>query len=214
MVSTVLCYGDSNTWGAATVARPDQRYAPAERWPGVMRKALGRSWIVIEEGLNGRTTVSDDPVEGAWKNGVPYLLPCLNTHKPLDVVLIMLGTNDLKQRFNKSAWEVAEGAGVLVQLVKTAAAGRNAGTPQIVLMAPAPFQNKLPLHAEMFAGAVPKSRELAKFYQAVAEREGVNFFDAGTVMKSSKVDGFHLDLDAHASLGAAMADQVRSVASN
>lgn len=212
MANTVLCYGDSNTWGAATVPRPDQRYAADERWPGVMRKALGRDWTVIEEGLNGRTTVSDDPIEGAWKNGAPYLLPCLQSHAPLDVVLIMLGTNDLKARFNKTPWEVAEGVGALVQIVKKAAAGRNAGTPRIVVMAPAPFQNKLPLHAEMFAGGIEKSHHLAKYYQAVAEREGVQFFDAGKVMKSSKVDGFHLDPEAHAALGAAMAEVVAGLA--
>src|SRR5260221_11679343 len=110
MMRSILCYGDSNTWGAATVARPDNRYAPNERWPGVLRTALGADWLVIEEGLGGRTTVSDDPVE--WnpdKNGARLLPVCLHTHKPLDVVAIMLGTNDLKDRFHKSPWEVAQG---------------------------------------------------------------------------------------------------------
>jgi lysophospholipase L1-like esterase len=212
MTNTVLCYGDSNTWGAATVERPDQRYAPDERWPGVMRRALGSDWLVIEEGLNGRTTVNDDPVEGLWRNGASYLLPCLQSHKPIDVLLIMLGTNDLKLRFGKSAWEIAEGIGVLAQMAKAAAIGRSGGTPEIVLMAPAAFRPKLPFHAELFAGAIPKSKELAKFYKAVAEREGVRFFDAGTVMKSSRYDGFHLDPEAHASLGTAMAKVVAKLA--
>jgi len=211
-MKTVLCYGDSNTWGAATVPRPDNRYGPEERWPGVMREALGGGWMVIEEGLGGRTTVSDDPVEGPWKNGAAYLRACLHTHKPLDVVLVMLGTNDLKQRFGKSAWEVAAGAGVLVDMVKAEAVGRNGGTPEIVLMCPPPFQKKLPMHAELFAGAVEKSRELAPHYRAVAETAGVRFFDTGKVMKSSKVDGFHLDPDAHAALGKAMAAEVAGLA--
>ncbi|HZP19711.1 MAG TPA: SGNH/GDSL hydrolase family protein [Bauldia sp.] len=210
-MKTVLCYGDSNTWGYATEPRPDNRYGPGERWTGVLAHALGRGWRVIEEGLNGRTTVSDDPVEGLWKNGATYLLACLNSHMPLDAVVIMLGTNDLKARFGKSAWEVAQGAGVLVRLVRTAAVGRNGGAPEIVLVAPAPFRDRLPLHADMFAGAIPKSKELARHYKAVAELEDVHFFDAGSVMKSSKVDGFHLDPDAHASLGKALASVVKQL---
>src|SRR5438477_6662843 len=86
MIRSVLCYGDSNTFGSATVDRPDGRYGPDERWPGVLRTALGSGWLVIEEGLGGRTTVSDDPVEGVDKNGRTYLYPCLRTHRPLDVV--------------------------------------------------------------------------------------------------------------------------------
>ena len=78
----------------------------------------GREWMVIEEGLGGRTTVSDDPIEGAEKNGKTYLYPCLMSHRPLDVVVIMLGTNDLKARFNKTAWEIAAGVGVLVDIVQ------------------------------------------------------------------------------------------------
>ena len=135
---TVLCYGDSNTYGHATVDRPDGRYAPDERWTGVLAAALGPQWKVIEEGLGGRTTVSDDPIEGAEKNGRTYLYPCLMSHRPLDVVVIMLGTNDLKARFNKTAWEIAAGVGVLVDIVKTAAAGRNEGVPEILVVSPPP----------------------------------------------------------------------------
>ena len=208
MTKTVLCYGDSNTWGAATVARPDQRYAPDERWPGVLRAALGSGWLVIEEGLNGRTTVNDDPVEGIDKNGRTYLYPCLMTHKPLDVVLLMLGTNDLKARFNKTAWEIAEGVAALVTIIQGAAAGRNGGKPEIVVMSPAPSLKKLPLHADMFAGAYEKSQAAAGYYRAVAERLGVHFFEAGKVIKSSHGDGFHLDPDAHLALGKAMAAEI------
>ena len=205
MIRTVLCYGDSNTFGHATVERPDMRYGPDERWPGVMRAALGPSWLVIEEGLNGRTTVSDDPVEGIEKNGRTYLYPCLMSHKPLDVVVIMLGTNDLKARFGKSAWEIAEGVGALVKITLAAAAGRNGGAPKILVVSPPPILKKLPLHAEMFDGAYPKSQEMAKRYADLARLHGVSFFDAGKAAKSSKVDGFHLDPHAHAGLGKAIA---------
>lgn len=205
---SVLCYGDSNTWGAATVSRPDDRYAPDERWPGVLRAELGAGWLVIEEGLGGRTTLTDDPVEGADKNGRTYLLPCLRSHRPLDVVAIMLGTNDLKQRFNKSAWEIAQGVGVLVDIVKAAGVGRGGGTPEIVVVCPAVVLDRLPLHGDMFAGAPAKSRDLAKHYAAVAAERCVRFLDAGTVIKSSAHDGFHLDPEAHLALGRAVAAEI------
>jgi lysophospholipase L1-like esterase len=205
-MKSVLCYGDSNTWGAATVARPDDRYAPDERWPGVLRAALGTDWLVLEEGLGGRTTVSDDPVEfNPDKNGARFLPVAMHTHKPLDVVAIMLGTNDLKARFNKSAWEIAQGVGVLLDLVKAAGVGRNGGTPEIVVICPPLVLDRLPLHADLFVGAPAKSRDMAKQYKAVADERGVRFFDAGSVAKSSVVDGFHLDPDAHLAIGKAVA---------
>ena len=209
MKKTILCYGDSNTWGFATVPRPDNRYAPDERWPGVLRASLGPDWSVIEEGLNGRTTMHDDPVEGAYRNGATYLLPCLLTHKPLDVVVVMLGTNDLKARYNASAWEIAQGVGVLVTTILSNPIGRNEGVPRVLVVAPPPTLSKFPSHAEMFAGAWPKSKELAKQFKAVADLHGVAFLDAGKVAKSSKVDGFHLDPDAHAAIGKAVAAEVR-----
>ena len=213
-MKTILCYGDSNTWGAATVARPDQRYAYEERWPGVSQKSLGTDWMVFEEGLGGRTTVSDDPVEfDPNKSGARYLPPCLHTHKPLDVVAIMLGTNDMKARFNKSPWEIAQGVGVLVGLVKSAVAvGRNGGAPKILVICPPVILDHLPLHADLFAGAPAKSREIAKYYKAVADLHGVAFFDAASVVKSSPVDGFHFDPDAHVTLGKAVAGIVQKLA--
>jgi lysophospholipase L1-like esterase len=211
-MKSVFCYGDSNTFGAATVERPDGRYGPSERWPGVLRAALGSEWLVIEEGLGGRTTVSDDPVEGLDKNGSTYLMPCLRSHRPLDVVVIMLGTNDLKARFNKTAWEIAAGVGALVEIVKSAAIGRNEGVPQILVVSPPVILERLPNHADMFAGAFPKSKEMASRYARMAKDKGVRFFDAGTVIKSSAIDGFHFDPDAHAALGKAIAAEVAKLA--
>ncbi|MBN8997541.1 MAG: SGNH/GDSL hydrolase family protein [Rhizobiales bacterium] len=205
MTRTVLCYGDSNTFGHATVPRPDGRYGPEERWPGVLRAALGAGWYVIEEGLGGRTTVSDDPVEGAERNGRTYLYPCLMSHKPLDMVIIMLGTNDLKHRFGKSAWDIAEGMAALATITRSAAAGRNGGAPEVILVSPPPILRKLPGFEDLFEGAYAKSQDMAKRYQAVADRLGIRFFDAGKVAKSGKADGFHLDPEAHAALGRALA---------
>lgn len=210
---SLLCYGDSNTWGSATVARPDGRYGRDERWPGVLRAALGPDWLVTEEGLGGRTTVSADPVEGAEKNGLAYLLPCLHSHKPLDVVVVMLGTNDLKARFGKSPWEVAAGVAKLVELARQPQFGPAGKPPAVLVVSPPPFQPLTEAHAGMFAGAVEKSPHLAAEFRKVAAAAGVHFFDAGSVIRSSKVDGFHLDPDAHAALGKAIAAEVARIAS-
>jgi lysophospholipase L1-like esterase len=205
MQKTVLCYGDSNTWGRATVARPDDRYGPDERWPGVMRGLLGAEWLVIEEGLNGRTTVSDDPVEGIEKNGRTYLRPCLLTYKPLDAVVIMLGTNDLKVRFNKSAWEIASGAGALVDDIIAMRPGRGDAIPEILLVCPPLMLSDLKERSDMFTGAPAKSADMPRHYREAAEARGVRFLDAGTVARSSEVDGFHLDPDAHDAIARAVA---------
>ncbi|MGF1626182.1 MAG: SGNH/GDSL hydrolase family protein [Alphaproteobacteria bacterium] len=210
MIKTILCYGDSNTFGAATVERPDGRYALAERWPGVLAAQLGPGWRVIEEGLNGRTTVRDDPVEGEYRNGKTHLLPCLLSHMPLDAVAIMLGTNDLKARFNVSAWDIAEGVGVLVEIVRGAGVGHGGGTPEILVIAPPPILQALPFHADMFAGAYDKAQQFAGRYAAMAQALGVHFLDAGAVATSSAHDGFHLDPEAHHALGEAVAAKIEA----
>ena len=117
-MKNILCYGDSNTWGCIPFegAGPARRFPPDMRWPGVLQRELGDGYWVVEAGLNARTTVWDDPLE-PHRNGRELLLPTLLTHQPLDLVIIMLGTNDLKHRINASAAEIAEGAGMLADIV-------------------------------------------------------------------------------------------------
>ncbi len=210
-MKTVLAYGDSNTFGEATVPRPDNRYGPAERWPGVMQQALGAGWRVIEEGLPGRTTVHDDPVEGAHMNGKAYLLPALRSHRPLDVVAIMLGSNDLKARFALPASDIAAGVGELVKVVRQAEAGPGGAVPKILIIAPPPMLSDCgdAVHiARMFVGGYEKSLALGALYAEIAVTHGVAFLDAGTLIRSSAFDGLHLDPEAHAALGKAAAEAV------
>lgn len=107
-MKTILCYGDSNTYGAIPIdfdlldkhfIASHYRLSKEKRWSSILQAELGSTYHVIEEGLNGRTTVWDDPTEGKHKNGLTYLIPCLETHAPIDLVILMLGTNDLKPKF-------------------------------------------------------------------------------------------------------------------
>jgi len=206
-MKTILCYGDSNTWGRNPATQ--ERYARDERWPGVLRQELGDGYLVIEEGLPGRTTVWDDPIEG-YKNGKEYLVPCLESHKPIDLVTIMLGTNDLKARFSLSAYDIANGAGVLVDVVQRSEAGPDGRAPQVLLMAPPPL-GRLTGFAETFEGARRKSRRFSQHYRRVAEEYGCALFDTSNVIVSSDVDGVHLEAEEHRKLGQAVAAVIRNM---
>ena len=203
----ILCYGDSNTWGYNPVTQ--DRFAKHERWTGQLSVTLGDTYDVIEEGLNGRTTVWDDPIEG-YKNGREYLIPCLETHTPLDLVIIFLGVNDLKKRFSLSAYDIAEGARVLVQVVQKSSAGVSNSAPQTLLMAPPPV-GKLTAFAEMFEGAEAKSAKFSGHYGRVATESGCHFLDASTLIVSSDLDGIHFEGSEHAKLGQALAIKVKEI---
>jgi lysophospholipase L1-like esterase len=210
-MKSILCYGDSNTFGTMPMLHLDdaRRFGPGERWTGVARLALGAEWWLVEEGLPGRTTVLDDPIEGIYKNGLTHLPACLESHWPLDVVVIMLGTNDLKARFGMPPQDIAFGAGRLVETVDTVL--RPYGQkPKVLLVCPPPIYEGGCL-ASMFGGGAAKSKALAEHYRAVAERFGAGFLDAGTVVTSSDVDGIHLDLSSHQFLGEAIVNAVRSL---
>jgi lysophospholipase L1-like esterase len=208
---SVLIFGDSNTFGQTTADTPDDRYGPTERWPGVLRALLGPKWLVIEEGLSGRTTVNDDPIEGAEKNGRTYLRPCLTSHKPLDLIIIMLGTNDLKVRFNKTASEIAMGIGALVRDTIALRPGHNQKVPEIMIVSPPPILEDLRGWDSVFEGGRAKSLRLATEYERIAEQLEVHFFDAGSVVESSTVDGFHLNREGHAKLGEAIAEAIDAI---
>ena len=192
-MAVIVAYGDSNTWGYDPAAA--QRFAPDIRWTGVMQGALGPRFKVIEEGLNGRTTVLDDPIE-PHRNGLTYLTPCLLSHAPLDLIIISLGCNDLKHRFWLTAGDIALGAERLVLTAKSLG-----GAPPPVV--------ELTAFADMFEGAREKSRDLGARYAAVAKLHGVGFIDAGAHIHCSPLDGIHYEADQHAILGRAMAAAVR-----
>ena len=174
----------------------------------VLRRQLGDGYWIVEAGLNGRTTVWDDPL-ALHRNGRELLLPTLLTHQPLDLVIIMLGTNDLKHRVNASAAEIAEGAGMLTDIVAGSGCGPDGGAaPRSVCPPPIAEVDE---SDDEFEGGVEKSRQLPRYFAAIAEARSCAFFDAGSLISSSDIDGIHLDEREHTRLGTALADQVRQI---
>lgn len=206
-MKTVVCFGDSNTWGEATEPRPDDRYGPEERWTGILQALLGRGWCIQEEGLCSRTSVCDDPIEFEYdKNGARSLPVALHTHKPVDLVVLMLGTNDLKTRYNRSPEDIAAGVGVLAGMVRVSEAGPGKRPPDVLIVCPpAVGATVSPMYVDMFAGARAKSLMWPALFRAVAEKVGAAFMDAGSLVSASPFDGIHLAPDAHRTLGHAIA---------
>ncbi len=205
----ILCFGDSNTWGAnpADGSRHDRN----TRWPCMLQQELGDGFHVVEEGLCGRTTVWDDPVEGD-KNGLKQIVPVLKSHEPLDLVIIFLGTNDLKVRFSVPACDVAESAWQLVKAARACEYPRTGKAPEVLVVCPPPFAPLEPTpFKDMFAGGEEKSHQLAAAFEEVAARRGFKLFQAGDVVQSSVVDGIHLEASEHGKLGRALAEAVRGI---
>ena len=207
---SLLLFGDSNTHG--TMPMPDLdfdgRFDRDDRWAGRLAKLIPE-WEVIAEGHPGRTTVHDDPVEGAHRNGLTVLPALLESHKPLDLVLIMLGTNDLKARFSVNACDIALSLERLVRVIKGSDAGPGGTAPGVLLVAPPPILETGCL-AGMFAGGAAKSASLAAEIAAAAARAGVAFLDAGQVVRVSPIDGIHYDAEANPALAKAFAAEIRA----
>jgi lysophospholipase L1-like esterase len=175
-----------------------------------MSKALGSDFYVIEEGLPGRTTVWDDPIEGD-RNGKIYLPPCLESHSPIDLVILMLGTNDLKRRFSVPASDIAASAGTLVGIIQKSQAGQGGVAPLVLLIAP-PVIGPLSELAEMFGSdAIERSQKFAAYYREVAADRQTFYLNAAEYVVSSPLDGIHFDAAQHARLGAAVAIRVKEI---
>ena len=204
---TILCFGDSNTHG--TIPMPTLeglgRFGHEGRWPSVMAGALGTGHEVINEGQPGRTTVLDDPMEGDHRSGLRVLPSLLESHQPLDLVILKLGTNDLKSCFHVSAADIAFFLDRLVRVVQGAEAG-----VRVLVVAPPPIL-EVGCLAGMFAGGAAKSQGLAVAIRAMTQRMGVGFFDAGSVIKVSPVDGIHYEAADQVALGQALGAVVRGM---
>lgn len=207
VLKTVLCFGDSNTYGFIPGAE-NGRFAREVRWPRVMEAELGGAVEVIEEGLCGRTTVFEDAAE-AGRSALQYILPCVESHEPLDLVIIMLGTNDTWERYNASAQDIGAGLEALLRAL-LARYQFESRRPEVLVVAPVPTKNEAGGFVINSAERA-KSRMLATVFAPVAEKFGCSFFDAATVVKAPGCDNVHLDEEGHRALAFALAAETRGI---
>ncbi|MDU8943357.1 GDSL-type esterase/lipase family protein [Ovoidimarina sediminis] len=196
----VLCFGDSNTHGTMPLTdwATRGRYPPEERWPNILAAGLPHL-TVIAEGHPGRTTLHDDPIEGAHKNGLAVLPSLLESHRPIDLVIVMLGSNDMKARFSVTPHDIGRSLDRILTTIAAAGVGPGGAAPEIILVSP-PLIDETGLLAELFEGAAAKSRGLALRVAETAAAHGAAFLDAGPIAPASPVDGLHLTPEAHRAL--------------
>lgn len=205
----ILVYSDSLSWGIIPTTR--KRLSYEQRWPGIMEISLcssGQRVRVIEDCLNGRRTVWDDPFKPG-RNGLVGLAQRIEIHSPLELVVLMLGTNDFHSMHEFNAWHSSQGILALVSAIRTAPIEPGMPVPQILVIAPPAIRTPKGPIAPKFEGGERKSVGLAIAYQKACEEAGCHFFDAGSVITSSNVDGVHLDLEQHLALGNAMSKVVK-----
>lgn len=211
-MKTVLCYGDSNTHGFDPVTLG--RYPREVRWPGQLQTLLGPDWYVIEEGLNSRTTAIDDDCYDDIKNGLTMLPAVIKTHLPVDVLIIMLGTNDMKLRFHRNAADIARCAARLVHSAQVTSAEKMGRPCEIILVSPPHIGDRV---AELGCGeefgsrCIGISHQLAEKYRAVAQKYGVRFVDAAQVTEPSGTDCLHLSPEGHTAMAWALSAKCRGL---
>lgn len=208
---TILCYGDSNTWGYDPVSKG--RFPYCVRWTGRLSALLGKDYRVIEEGMGGRTTCLDDPhYPGADLNGETYLRPCLESHAPLDLVILMLGTNDQKEWFPSTARDIAENAGRLVDIIKTHPYPCGFSAPEVLLVRPVVVLDGILTDSDMAeqfgAHSLAVSKETGEAFRCVASKMGCLYFDANDAAKVSPADSIHFSREDHEAFASAVANAV------
>ncbi|MCX6855904.1 MAG: SGNH/GDSL hydrolase family protein [Verrucomicrobia bacterium] len=214
-MKTILCFGDSNTWGfdpaSITSAHPC-RHPLDVRWTGRLATELGADFRVIEEGQNGRTTVHDDPLN-VCRNGRDYLPACLESHKPIDIAVLMLGTNDLKSFYNLPPGEIANGAAILAKMILASDAGPRNQAPQLLLVCPPQIGDlsHLPDLEAKIPNGILRSQQFPRYYQAIAAALGCAYLNSQEIVQTSPVDGIHLDASEHTKLGSAIAVKIRQM---
>ncbi|WP_142846679.1 SGNH/GDSL hydrolase family protein [Telmatospirillum sp. J64-1] len=208
-MKTILAFGDSLTWGTDPVAGGRHRFE--DRWPSVLEAELGGGYRVIPEGLSGRTTAFDDLTVAFERNGAKALPMLLASHAPLDLIIIMLGSNDLKAYISPTVHGAAAGMGRLVEIVRSFPYAWGMTAPRIMIVSPPHFCYRDGGEGPPAGRLVPESHKLAAAYRALAETRGCTFFDAATVAAACPIDGVHLDAANTRAIGKALAAPVRAL---
>lgn len=208
-MTVILCFGDSNTHGTPPMRAVGEydRFGADIRWPARMARALG--WDLVEEGLPGRTAQFADPVMGAHMDGREGLKMALASHGPIDWLVLMLGTNDVKARFGASPEWVTGGIAALLDIAQSPEMQARHGGFRVLLICPPPVLEQGPI-ADQFFGARRRSLELPQLYRALAEARGVVFLDAGGIISVSAEDGVHFEAESHGLLAELVAATLRA----
>jgi lysophospholipase L1-like esterase len=210
MMKYILCFGDSNTWGC--IPETMNRYDPNERWPGILQRLLGEDYYVYENGMNGRTTVFEDPIE-EHRCGKAALPIALEVCAPLDLVIIMLGTNDCKNRFSLEPWDIGWGMDLLLQYVKKAHCGHGDDIPRILIVSPPKMGEeweKTVLGTVFGLEANRRIKALPEIYKTVALNAGAWFLDAALYTEPG-CDCIHLERESNEKLASAMCKKVKEI---
>ncbi len=219
-MKTILCYGDSNTWGYVPLefdmsTMHMERYPRDIRWTGRLQKLLSENYYVIEEGLNGRTTNLNSPLPPD-RNGKTYLLPCLYAHSPLDLVILMLGGNDLKSFYYRSAQDITNGLAELVQMIQSTQYGQALKSPPKILLIGYPelsseHYGEWMNDKNLFNDGIIRSKQFHTYFSKVAAEYGCHYFNAAPHVKLSEIDGLHLDEEGHRVLAELLANEVKKI---
>ncbi len=208
----ILCFGDSLTWGYDPDTRT--RFPEDKRWTGVLSSELGQGYTVIEEGQNGRTIATDDPAEGE-KNGLTYLLPCLESQSPLDYMIVMLGCNDCKRKFSYSSMDIAGEMQIFIEKILTFNHFRQNDRFKVLLISPPHVSSAIKTSwlgdSFGYENASRVSSELASWYKTLAEMYKLEFLDAAAFVHASDTDGCHLDADNQIKLGKVIAQKIKEM---
>lgn len=207
-MKTILCFGDSLTWGY--IPGTHGRYPFEQRWTGVLQKELGSRFKVIEEGLNGRTTMFDDPFT-PHRNGSQALPMLLETHAPVDLLIILLGTNDIKTYRKSTPREAAMGCAGLIAIALKSVSGPGGKAPQVLLLSPPPIVHPKEWMDTLFEGSEQHSHSFSTHYRRAAERYNVHFLDTAPFVQPCKIDGIHLEISENRRLGEKIGEKVKEI---
>ena len=206
----ILCFGDSLTWGYIP-GSSHERFSEEIRFPKVLNKLLGEQYEIIEEGLNSRTLVSDDNRPGKeGRNGSTYLIPCLDSHDPLDLVVIMLGTNEIKDEYNNSAEEIGNlFEKYFVKVILNRKSQSKEKYPKLLIISLPIIDETIKYAAIRYLGGTEKSKQLGEIYSVIAKNNNCNFVDASTLAVG--VDGVHLIEDSHIKLAELLYEEIKKI---
>lgn len=204
----ILCYGDSNTWGV--IPGTQKRHPADTRWTGILQKKLGDEYEILEEGLNGRTTAIDDD-QKKGRNGLTYLRPCLETNNPFQLIILMLGTNDMKERYNQSPTDIANNLRKLLDEIFEFEKERSESDFHILVISPPEINELVPGVSEKYKFAGKKSKQLSMLYADIAKEYKFSFLDASKIVSPSEIDGYHLDEISHQKLAQSIFKQIQDL---